>query len=374
MNMKKLTALLLALLLATAAFASCGKKEDKGNEDAEAELNSAETQTEEKEAEEEEGEEEEEAEPAGISAYDWLYDDDTTMFTIGGNDVKFDEYRYYFVSYKDSYDEGDMSYWTEETEADLKKEVLDDLKTNYAALVLSEKLGIGLDEDDEAELDASVDDLLAYCDGDEEALREWLDEYYLTPELFRHLRTFYLLQDKLYGYYAEDDAILEYVNDNYAHVQHVLISTKDEENNDLEGEALEEKTKLAQEIYEKALDGEDFYSLVEEYGEDPGMEDNEDGYYFTEGTMVQEFNDASFALEIGDISEPVKTTYGYHIIKRLPIEKDYVLDPDKDVYYNVMYTIADPEVRKAVEETVADLEVTTTPEYEKLSVKNIANF
>ena len=39
--------------------------------------------------------------------------------------------------------------------------------------------------------------------------------------------------------------------------------------------------------------------------------------YFSRGKMVKEFENVAFKLEIGHISEPVKTQYGYHIIKRL---------------------------------------------------------
>ena len=39
--------------------------------------------------------------------------------------------------------------------------------------------------------------------------------------------------------------------------------------------------------------------------------------YFGRGKMVKEFENAAFALQTGEISEPIKTQYGYHIIKRL---------------------------------------------------------
>ena len=68
---------------------------------------------------------------------------------------------------------------------------------------------------------------------------------------------------------------------------------------------------MAQTVAEEARRGVDFDELVEKYGEDPGMENNTDGYYFTDdGSMVKEFQDASFALDEGDISDPVKTTHG----------------------------------------------------------------
>jgi parvulin-like peptidyl-prolyl isomerase len=53
------------------------------------------------------------------------------------------------------------------------------------------------------------------------------------------------------------------------------------------------------------------------------MESNPDGYVFTYDEMVEEFEDAAFDLEINGISEPVETTYGYHIILRLDIDEEF---------------------------------------------------
>ncbi len=79
---------------------------------------------------------------------------------------------------------------------------------------------------------------------------------------------------------------------------------------------LVEDEKLANEIYEKAVAGEDFDALVKEYNTDPGMSQNPAGYIFTTGQMVKPFEDAAFALGYGEISKPVKTDFGYHIIMR----------------------------------------------------------
>ena len=74
---------------------------------------------------------------------------------------------------------------------------------------------------------------------------------------------------------------------------------------------------LVEEIYKKVEAGEDFEALVAEYNEDPGMEQNPDGYTFTtDGGMIQIFEDAAFALEVGQVSEIVEQPQGWHIIKR----------------------------------------------------------
>lgn len=79
---------------------------------------------------------------------------------------------------------------------------------------------------------------------------------------------------------------------------------------------LVEEEQTAWEVKEKIDAGEDFDELARDYSTD--LSNADDGGwlgYFSAGTMVAEFEDAAFTMEIGDISDPVETSYGYHIIK-----------------------------------------------------------
>jgi len=79
---------------------------------------------------------------------------------------------------------------------------------------------------------------------------------------------------------------------------------------------LVEDEKTAKELVEKLAAGKDFAELAKEYSTDEASsESGGDLGLFGRGEMVQEFEDAVFALEIGELSEPVKTEHGYHIIK-----------------------------------------------------------
>lgn len=78
---------------------------------------------------------------------------------------------------------------------------------------------------------------------------------------------------------------------------------------------------LAQELRQRLVDGEDFAALAEEYSDDTGSAVNGgDLGWFGRGAMVPAFEEAAFALAPNEISEPVATDYGYHIIQVL--EKD----------------------------------------------------
>ncbi len=79
---------------------------------------------------------------------------------------------------------------------------------------------------------------------------------------------------------------------------------------------LVEDEALANDLYQQLQDGADFATLAKENSVDPGSKD-EGGQLgsFGKGVMVKEFEEAVFALQEGEISKPVKTQYGYHIIK-----------------------------------------------------------
>ena len=99
---------------------------------------------------------------------------------------------------------------------------------------------------------------------------------------------------------AKSEEVKEMCKESYIRAKHILVD--------------DEAT--AEVVLAKIAAGEDFDALVAEYGKDPGMERNKDGYVFTYGEMVKPFEEAAFALEEGGVSRPVKSDFGYHIIKR----------------------------------------------------------
>lgn len=67
----------------------------------------------------------------------------------------------------------------------------------------------------------------------------------------------------------------------------------------------------------KIKNGEDFESLAKQYSMCPSGQRGGDLGYFGRGQMVPEFENAAFKMAIGEVSEPVKTQFGWHIIKVL---------------------------------------------------------
>lgn len=102
--------------------------------------------------------------------------------------------------------------------------------------------------------------------------------------------------------------------------KHILVSSEtDDDATDEEKEAKDKEAKAkAEEIIEKLKNGEDFSKLAKEYSDDEGSKENGgDLGYFNTGDMVEEFETAAYNLDVNAYTtEPVKTTYGYHIIMK----------------------------------------------------------
>lgn len=167
-----------------------------------------------------------------------------------------------------------------------------------------------------------------------------LIERYFDETIFKDL---VLSTEEGKNYYDENMELFE--KPDTVKVSHILISTEDRTE--------EEALKIVEEIKLK-FDAEEFSDLVEEYSEDPGKVMNQGVYEFGAGEMVPEFEKASFALEeVNEISEPVKTTYGYHIIKLLDKNEARTLQFDEvkeDIEEALKNEIKDSKVRDLIEE------------------------
>jgi peptidyl-prolyl cis-trans isomerase D len=95
-------------------------------------------------------------------------------------------------------------------------------------------------------------------------------------------------------------------------VQHVLIAVPPGSGVEQEDEA----RRTAQQVVQRARAGEDFGELAREFSDDPGSAgDGGDLGEFSRGRMVPEFEEASFGQPIGQVGDPVRTSYGYHVIR-----------------------------------------------------------
>ena len=113
-----------------------------------------------------------------------------------------------------------------------------------------------------------------------------------------------------------DDAIGQMKKEPEVRARHILVETEDE----------------AKAVVAELKKGADFAELAKTKSKDPGSAEGGDLGYFTKDQMVPEFSAVAFALEPGKVSDPVKTQFGWHVIKvedkreRQPPEFDKVKD------------------------------------------------
>ncbi|ANS76378.1 peptidylprolyl isomerase [Paenibacillus yonginensis] len=154
----------------------------------------------------------------------------------------------------------------------------------------------------------------------DEAFANMLKEQNVSEQEFKDymVRIFTVVQAETAK--VTDDEVkkqFEATKDDYtvASVRHILITFKDAEGQE---RTKEEALKLAQEVKAKldADGGKNFAELAKEYSEDPGSKDNGGLYADTQvSTWVDQFKQAALTLPLNTISDPVETSYGYHVMR-----------------------------------------------------------
>src|ERR1700736_3757385 len=96
-----------------------------------------------------------------------------------------------------------------------------------------------------------------------------------------------------------EEAAKQIADEHEVHARHILVESEDE----------------AKAVADELKKGADFAELAKKKSKDPGASDGGDLGFFTKDQMVPEFSNVAFALEPGKISDPVKSQFGWHIIK-----------------------------------------------------------
>lgn len=288
-------------------------------------------------------------------------DDSKVIMTLDGYEVTYSEYRYYYLNYVKQF----ATYFGTDFESNEEyAEQFDTyfeqaLKMNGLVYNAATAAGISLTQEEFDELVADVYDETIEQFG-EDALTILDESYSITPYYLMINETIYNLYQKLYDatygiggekYEQIKAETLDYYNENgYMRAKHILLQfPSNDDGSDVTDEQKAELYTKMQEILEKAKSGEDFDELIATYNEDPGMETYTGGYYFTDGEMVEEFENATKALADNEISDIVETPYGYHIILRLPLEDESIVDSDK--YSELAYTDFDAYFTDKIENT-----------------------
>lgn len=112
----------------------------------------------------------------------------------------------------------------------------------------------------------------------------------------------------------------DYFKSHFWRAKHLLLMTKDDSGKSVSDDKKKEIKAKIDDLYKQAKNGADFDKLIQEYNQDPGVKSNPDGYVFTDGEMVPEFQNGVSSINVGEYNL-VETSYGYHIVKRLALDE-----------------------------------------------------
>lgn len=276
--------------------------------------------------------------------------------SVDGNIISEGEFKYYLENIKTqmlseaglSSEEEIEGFWASdingEKAADVaKNKALDEVIRVEIANILAKEASVTVDAANKDNYKqaikqggAQIDDLKKKTGlGDDELLNLIMKEE--TAKLYAS----YLSTEDAEKFTAKSEDAVKKYQEEYVRVKHIFISKTDlnaaaaepVEEAPVEGEevATAEPTMSPEdfeasqqlviaEVLQKVNAGANFEALVDEYNEDPGMQQQPDGYTFTKNSgMVKPFEDAAFALEIGETSDIVEQPQGWHILKRYPL-------------------------------------------------------
>lgn len=302
-------------------------------------------------------------------------DEQTVVMTAGGFDVPMEIYRYVALNYKSQYEKGQSSdIWLGEDGQALIDKMNENIRETivnmYTTPSLAAEYGIDIDSDFVREtLDTSMELIYEGYENDYKVYTEYLRDYNMTDGVYRFFVRNDILAEELVlkmlekGEIPSSDEELRAViaGDEFIRVKQILIPSDN-------GKTAEENYKTACEVYAKVLAGEDFDELIKNCGGDLFMFNNPDGYYMCRGSYHESFEEAAFALEVGEFSEIVETDAGYSIIKRYEKESSYT---DKhfaelaDTYVESRYNIA-------LEKHSASIEVIDTDKLADYPIFNLS--
>jgi len=244
------------------------------------------------------------------------------------------------------------------------------VQTQYVAFLVqreqfrkeAEDRGIEVtDADVDAELEQLVKDRF---DGDRKKLDEAIEGQGFGLETFRETALeASVLSDKLFEAVTKDvevtdaDILLYYTQNQTQYstpesrdVRHILIAEKKGDDVDFAASKAE-----ADRIYAALRNGADFAALAKADSDDPGSKDQGGKLTIRRGETVPPFDKTAFGLERGELSRPVKTTFGYHVIEALTAVRPATTRKLEEVEDEIRQQLLQQRKNEAMTEWVEDL-------------------
>jgi len=134
------------------------------------------------------------------------------------------------------------------------------------------------------------------------------------------------------------------------HARHIVIQVAKDASSEVEQEARERAEALAK----RARDGEDFGELARQHSEGPSKVDGGDVGFFKRGEMVAAFDQVAFGLKLNEVSDPVRSPFGWHVIQALEHRAGKVR-PFEQIKDELRERVWREQMQRHTEQYVADL-------------------
>lgn len=265
----------------------------------------------------------------------------------------------------------DESVWDQTTggELTLGQQILQHVDSLINELLvcaeLYDQLGFNNDASLKQQLDETVEELLKKdmnAAGSRQELNAILGAYGMNTDTLRRVIEYEakasIVSDRLFGEGGEhavtDEEREQYYQENYHRAKHILIKTDVKyvlddngdpkmniytgkyETEELTEEEKAEKKRLAEEIFARCENGEDFEELSKEYNEDPAMYTFTDGYFISADSLFDtKYMTAVLTSQPGEI-KLADTSYGLMIIKKYPLDKGLWNSETNSVFFSDM--------------------------------------
>lgn len=307
-----------------------------------------------------------------------------TVLTVNGDAVAADEYSGYMLYnmqyYASMYAQmGLTDLWSNE---DMAKSLgasmpeAAEQQAIYARVVMQKfnELGLKLSYNEQKEMASVRRNSIANTGKD--AYLNQIAQFGFSDQTYQNFMYISQCYQALNDYYfgengvntPSDEDIQKYYEDNYITAKHILITTVDPASGETK-RTDEEAKKEAQSILDRINAGEDFDTLMNQYSEDTGLSNNPNGYTFTEGQMVTEFYDGAKALAEDEVSELVKSSYGYHIIKRVKLD-----DSQLDNFKSDIVSAISGSMDELLQQWMDEAQVETTDLYSTITYENVYDY
>lgn len=307
-----------------------------------------------------------------------------TVLTVNGDAVTADEYSGYMLYnmqyYASMYAQmGLTDLWSN---ADMAKSLgasmpeAAEQQAIYARVVMQKfnELGLKLSYNEQKEMASVRRNSIANTTKD--AYLNQIAQFGFSDQTYQNFMYISQCYQALNDYYfgengvntPSDEDIQKYYEDNYITAKHILITTVDPASGETK-RTDEEAKKEAQSILDRINAGEDFDTLMNQYSEDTGLSNNPNGYTFTEGQMVTEFYDGAKALAEDEVSELVKSSYGYHIIKRVKLD-----DSQLDNFKSDIISAISGSMDELLQQWMDEAQVETTDLYSTITYENVYDY